>query len=86
MNDYIFLSPNGEFVDDDPVFLYTQDDARLYGGEIGLHIHPHPLDWLHLESSFETVNGKQSNDVYLPLIPANSLHNTLRVEFKKKKS
>ena len=84
VNDYIFLSPNGEFVEDDPVFLYTQDDARLYGGEIGLHIHPHPLDWLHLESSFETVTGKQSNDTYLPLIPANSLHNTLRVEFKNK--
>ncbi len=84
VNDYIFLSPNGEFIQDNPVFLYTQDDARLYGGEIGLHIHPHPLDWLHLESSFETVTGKQSNNQHLPLIPANSLHNTLRVEFKNK--
>src|SRR5690606_23270809 len=46
--------------------------------------HPHPLDWLHLESSFETVTGKQSNNQHLPLIPANSLHNTLRVEFKNK--
>jgi iron complex outermembrane receptor protein len=36
---------------------------------------------LHLESSFETVTGKRSNGEYLPLIPANSLTNTLRLEF-----
>jgi len=50
-------------------------------GEFGFHLHPHPLDWLHLESSFETVTGKQSNQSYLPLIPANSLSNILRAEF-----
>lgn len=81
INNYIYLSPNGEFIDEDPVFLYLQDDAKLYGGEFGFHLHPHPLDWLHLESSFETVTGKQDNDDYLPLIPANSLTNTLRAEF-----
>ncbi|OYX28802.1 MAG: TonB-dependent receptor [Flavobacteriales bacterium 32-35-8] len=83
VNNYIFLSPDGTFIDGDPVFVYLQDDARLYGGEIGLHIHPHPLDWLHIESSFETVTGKQKNDTYLPLIPANSISNILRVEFEK---
>jgi iron complex outermembrane receptor protein len=83
INNYIFLSPNGSIINDNPVFDYLQDDARLYGGEIGLHIHPHPLDWLHIETSFETVTGKQTNDLYLPLIPANSLTNTLRIEFEK---
>ncbi len=81
VNNYIFLSPNGEFVGADPVFLYLQDDAKLYGGEFGLHIHPHPLDWLHFESSFETVTGKQNNDEYLPLIPANKINNIIRIEF-----
>ena len=83
VNNYIFLSPDGTVIDGDPVFVYLQDDATLYGGEIGLHIHPHPLDWLHIESSFETVTGKQKNDTYLPLIPANSISNILRVEFEK---
>ena len=84
INDYIFITPNGQFIDEEPVFLYEQDNAYLYGGEIGLHLHPHPLDWLHFESSFETVTGKQkNNNSYLPLIPANSLHNTIRVEFEK---
>ncbi|MBO3097881.1 TonB-dependent receptor [Gelidibacter pelagius] len=84
VNNYIFISPNGEFIENTPVYNYLQTDANLYGGEIGLHLHPHPLDWLHLESSFETVTGKQKNDNYLPLIPANSLSNTLRVEFDTK--
>ncbi len=84
INNYIFLNPNGEFIDDDPVFLYEQENAGLYGGEFGFHLHPHPLDWLHFESSFETVTGKQDNDEYLPLIPANSLTNSIRVEFNSK--
>jgi iron complex outermembrane receptor protein len=37
-------------------------------GEIGLHFHPHPLDWLHYETSFETVTGKKQDGDYLPLI------------------
>jgi iron complex outermembrane receptor protein len=81
ISDYIYLQPTGELIDDNPVFEYTQNNAELYGGEVGVHIHPHPLDWLHLESSFETVTGKRRNGEYLPLIPANSLTNTLRLEF-----
>lgn len=83
INDYIFLNPNGEFIDEDPVFVYLQNDAKLYGGEFGFHFHPHPLDWLHVESSFETVTGQLDDDSYLPLIPANTLSNTVRVEFEK---
>jgi iron complex outermembrane receptor protein len=83
INDYIFLSPNGELIDNDPVFLYLQNDARLYGGEFGFHFHPHPLDWLHVETSFESVTGQLDDDRYLPLIPANSLNNKIRVEFEK---
>ncbi|MEO6347623.1 MAG: TonB-dependent receptor, partial [Aquaticitalea sp.] len=84
INNYIFISPNGNEIDGSPAYNYLQNDAHLYGGEIGFHLHPHPLDWLHLESSFETVTGQQSDDSYLPLIPANSLNNTLRVEFDTK--
>lgn len=82
IEDYIFLSPTNETLEKAPVFNYLQQDAKLYGGEIGFHLHPHPLDWLHFESSFETVTGQLQNDTYLPLIPANSLQNTFRVEFK----
>ena len=83
INDYIYISPTGDIIDNQPVFSYLQEDASLYGGEFGLHVHPHPLDWLHFESSFEMVTGKQNNDDYLPLIPANNLNNTIRIEFEK---
>lgn len=85
VNDYIYLSPDGSIINNAPVYDYIQDNAALYGGEVGLHIHPHPLDWLHFESSFETVTGKQNNGNYLPLIPANNLRNTIRVELDSKK-
>ena len=82
LNDYIYLSPTGLIEDGAPVFEYTQHNAKLFGGEFGFHLHPHPIDWLHLETSFEMVIGKQQNGDYLPLIPANTFKNTLRTEFK----
>jgi len=81
INDYIFITPTGELEDNFDVYTYVQDNAKLYGGEFGLHLHPHPLDWLHLNSNFEMVVGKQDTGDYLPLIPANRLTNTIRVEF-----
>ena len=83
ISDYVFIEPNGEFVGEDAVFIYRQQNAKLYGGEIGFHLHPHPIDWLHLESSYQTVTGKLNNGEYLPLIPANSITNTVRIEFNK---
>lgn len=82
INNYIYASPNGLLLADNAVYNYTQANAQLYGGEVGLHFHPHPLDWLHLESSFETVTGKKQNGDFLPLIPANNWNNTARAEFK----
>ncbi len=79
VNNFIFLSPTNEIIDDTQVFNYLQDNASLFGGELGFHLHPHPLDWLHFESSFETVTGKLNNSNYLPLIPANTFRNTFRV-------
>ncbi len=85
INHYIYAAPAGTVLDGNEVFDYIQNNAMLYGGEIGFHIHPHPLDWLHLESSFENVTGKKENGDYLPLIPANNWNNTIRTEFNIKK-
>jgi len=81
IDNYIFITPTGDIIEDNSVFDYIQTDAYLYGGELSFHLHPHPLDWLHLESTFETVTGKLREDGFLPLIPANNLRNTLRLEF-----
>ncbi|MBI9042485.1 TonB-dependent receptor [Lutibacter sp.] len=85
INNYIFIAPTGELEEELYIYKYTQDNAKLYGGEIGWHLHPHPLDWLHLNSSFEIVVGKQNNGNYLPLIPANKFTNTLKTVFKDTK-
>lgn len=81
VNNFIYTSPTGETLANKDVFKYIQNNAKLFGGEIGVHFHPHPLDWLHLESSFETVTGEKQNGDYLPLIPANNWNNTFRTEF-----
>ncbi len=82
LDNYIFANPTGEIIDSYQVFEYIQSDAKLYGGEFGIHLHPHPFDWLHLESTYETVIGEQNNGDYLPLIPANKWANTIRIEIK----
>lgn len=84
INNYIFISPNGTVIDGNNVYDYVQADAKLYGGEAGIHFHPHPLDWLHFTSSFETVTGKKDNGDNLPLIPANKWNNTFKGEFNIK--
>lgn len=81
INNYIFIAPNGNVIDGNDVYDYVQADANLYGGEAGIHLHPHPVDWLHITSSFETVTGKKQNGDYLPLIPANKLSNTIKTDF-----
>ena len=84
INNYIYTSPTGTVLLNNDVFNYIQSNAKLYGGELGLHFHPHPLDWLHYETSFEAVTAKKQNGDYLPLIPANNWNNTLKGEFKIK--
>lgn len=84
IKDYIFLSPTGtESADGFPVYKYLQSDAGLSGGEVVVHIHPKPMEWLHFETTYSSVTGKQANGDYLPLIPAHKLRVELRGEKKR---
>jgi len=68
-------------------FRFDQDNAVLFGAEINLDIHPHPLDWLHVENTFSWVRGmlgtEQDGSRNLPFIPAARLINELKVDFLK---
>jgi len=68
-----------------PAFRFVQNNARLYGGEVLVDIHPHPLDWLHWENSFSYVQGRFASAVegvsHLPLVPAPRWISELRGEF-----
>jgi iron complex outermembrane receptor protein len=56
-----------------PAFIYGQQDAFLYGGELFLDLHPHPLDWLHLDQTFSYTRGQfttgTDSTLNLPLMP-----------------
>ncbi|MHB8401396.1 MAG: TonB-dependent receptor [Bacteroidia bacterium] len=76
-----------------PVFKFQQTNAQLYGGEVRIDIHPHPLDWLHFENTLSVVyalnlgsNGIKITDStkYLPYIPPVHTNSELHAEFKKK--
>lgn len=68
-------------------FKYQQNTANLYGGELMLDIHPHPIDWLHFENTFSYVRSSVSNSTdstkYLPNIPAARWLSELKGKFKK---
>ncbi len=50
--------------------MYQQTPSHLYGGEALIHLHPHPIHWLHIKASYSYVIGKQKSGEYLPFIPA----------------
>ena len=81
INNYIYITPTGAIIDGNNVYNYVQNEAQLYGSEIGIHFHPHPYDWLHFTSSFENVIATQNGN-NLPLIPANQWKNNIKVEFE----
>ncbi len=81
INNYIFISPTGDTTSSGIyIYKYKQANSALFGGEAGLHIHPKPIEWLHFETTFSSVIGKQDNGDYLPFVPAHKLRIELRAE------
>ncbi len=84
INNYIYLSPTNKTKDGVPVYDYLQKNAVLYGGEVGIHYHPHRLHLLHIESNLSTVFAEDLEGTPLPLIPQHKWKTTLRLEFDQK--
>jgi len=81
INNYIFLSPTEETTSTGmDIYQYSQTNSELYGGEVGFHLHPKSAKWLHFESNYSMVIGRQLNGDYLPFIPAYKLQYEIRVE------
>ena len=81
---YIHLAPTADTTGDgDKIYRYLQAEARLYGGEVSFHIHPHPLHWLHLVATFSQVYGEYAAGGYLPRIPASDIYLEIRLEKKE---
>ncbi|RKD91478.1 iron complex outermembrane receptor protein [Mangrovibacterium diazotrophicum] len=74
-------------IDDVPVFKYTGGKAHLYGGELFVDIHPHPLDFLHFQNTLSYTRGTLSNQPdsakYLPMIPPMRWRSEIKLDIKK---
>jgi iron complex outermembrane receptor protein len=84
ISDYIFLTPTNDTTKTgDIIFRYAQNHADLFGGEMGIHIHPRFITWLHFIASYSYVRGRQRNGDNLPFIPPGKLRYEVRVEKKR---
>ncbi len=81
---YIYLAPTLDTTTEgSKIYRYDQQNSFLYGGEILIHVHPYPLDWLHIKGTWAYVVGKAEAGEYLPFIPAQKVN--LELELQKKK-
>ncbi len=76
------VNVNGDLI---PAFKFAQHKAALAGLEARLDIHPHPIDWLHIENSFSFVSGRFAQAIEgsknIPFMPAPKLTTELRGNF-----
>ncbi len=83
VNNYIFFAPTDETVGDLTVWRFEQDNARLYGGEAFLEIHPSNHKWISGSTSYSQVIGKRRSDnSYLPYIPAFRWNHEVNFNFR----
>jgi iron complex outermembrane receptor protein len=84
INNYIFITPTADTTaSGTAIYRYRQSNSYLFGGEADLHFHPKNLKWLHFETTFSSVKGKQSTGSYLPFIPADKIRFEFRIEKEK---
>lgn len=93
INNYIFsrklnrVAGGDSLIDGTTAFKFVSGDAHLYGGEFRFDIHPHPLDWLHIENAFSYVRAIQLHQPdstrNLPLTPAPKYRIALKAELDK---
>jgi len=83
IQNYIFLAPVDTVINNAPAYAYQQTNAALFGGELGLHYHPHGIHWLHLESNLSSVFAKDRQNTPLPMIPAVKLSSELKIVFSQ---
>ncbi|MGC4100121.1 TonB-dependent receptor [Ferruginibacter sp.] len=77
------VNVNGDLL---TAFKFDQRKATLAGFEATVDIHPHPLDWLHIQNTFSYVRGTLKDAIEdsknMPFIPAPKLTTEFRGDFK----
>lgn len=87
INNFIYLERTDSIVANQvgsfDYFEFKQlNRALLYGGEVGVHYHPHQLHRLHLESNFSLTLGEDLDGNFINLIPQPLLNSRIRFDIK----
>lgn len=79
INNYIYLSPTQEFTEEGlRIYQHRQNNAHLFGGEVGLDAHPHFFHDLHYKITFSMVYGDNLElQEPLSLMPPHKLNNEI---------
>lgn len=85
IQNFIYLQNSDSMIGSYKVFEFQQLDlAYLYGGEVGVHYHPHRIHRLHLESNFSITIGQDSEGNALNLMPQPNTNNRIRFDIANK--
>ena len=85
IQNFIYLQNTDSLIGSYKVFEFQQLDlAYLYGGEVGVHYHPHRMHRLHLESNFSITIGQDSEGNALNLMPQPNTNNRIRFDIANK--
>ena len=85
IQNFIYLQNSDTMIGSYNVFEFQQLDlAYLYGGEVGVHYHPHRMHRLHLESNFSITIGQDSEGNALNLMPQPNTNNRIRFDIANK--
>jgi len=71
VNNFIFLMPTGEMIEEYDEYEFMQANADLRGGEFSVDLKP--SDWVDITASYSIVIGKQEDGSYLPFMPADKI-------------
>ncbi|MBN2595995.1 TonB-dependent receptor [Labilibaculum sp.] len=77
--DYMYLAPTDEPAPEGTgfVYSYSQQDAKLYGGELAINLAP--VSFMKFHTDYAMVIAKQDNGERLPFIPQHKLNTSVRL-------
>jgi len=77
INNFIFLNPTSDSIDNNRIYRFMQDNSSLQGGEASIDFKPDDL--LDFSASYSTVLGKREDGTYLPFMPADKLSGKVKL-------
>ncbi len=81
---YIYLVNSGTTYFGYPIYFFKQQDAKIFGSELVLDVHPESWHGISFKEVFSATRGELDKDGNLPFIPAFKSATSVRLEKKLK--